>query len=169
MICKFCGAELADGTDVCPECGGVLSEFDTVVLESVPEKKPSKAGKVLGIVSFVLGLLSFLGGIVTCVAGVGGSLIGSLCSLGCCGSFLGLPTGILAAIFAIAGLVCGIVGVVLLAKKGGKKILAVLGIVFSVLGFLGVVLSVVLTLGAGALTVVGSVFMALLGGAAESL
>ena len=58
MICKFCGVELADGTDVCPECGGVLSEFDTVVLEisyntmAVDQKDSTSSGDQLTIARF---------------------------------------------------------------------------------------------------------------------
>lgn len=75
MICKHCGAEIADGKKFCGECGAPV-EVHTVIVRDTPrpnkEEENSKARTVmiLGIVGFAVGYLySAIAGIVLCAIG----------------------------------------------------------------------------------------------------
>lgn len=77
MICKNCGAEVADETKFCQNCGAMIEAepvpAEAPVYEAVPVEQPAGPGLVWGILGLAFGctaILSFLG-IIFSAIGVG--------------------------------------------------------------------------------------------------
>ena len=64
MYCKYCGQELAEGEDFCPNCGKKVNEDNLpVVVEEKVEKKTEKVSfgwAVLGFFFPIVGLILFI-------------------------------------------------------------------------------------------------------------
>lgn len=118
MFCPICGKDCAENTAFCDNCGNPLNRPAPVIPSQDPHasaQAPTQPigelpGKTMGIIGMILGILSILGG--------------------CCLFFVSIPCSvagiILSAIsmkrakevsrrnnFALAGLICSIVGLVL--------------------------------------------------------
>ena len=140
MICKYCGADIPEGTSFCTSCGAaveaetapktasetVAATPEVVVTESVtePETNP-KAGKTLGIVSLVLGIFSVVSGIP-----------GAFCCA-CLGSFGSIIT-------SIVGIVLGILSKNKAKAGGAKSTLATVGIILSIIALVGIFAGILL-------------------------
>lgn len=71
MFCQKCGAEMPDGSKVCPQCGEAQGAAAPVKVEPAPKAKGETAKLVIGIISIVLFLIIAL---QSCVAGFGNAL-----------------------------------------------------------------------------------------------
>lgn len=73
MICKNCGAEVADETKFCQNCGAMMESEPAPVYEAAPAEAPAGPGLVWGILGLAFGctaILSFLG-IIFSAIGIG--------------------------------------------------------------------------------------------------
>ena len=141
MICKYCGADIAEGSAFCTSCGAAVeaetapetapetvevAAEEVVVTESTAApQKASKTAMILGIVSLVCSLLAPIGS----------------CGYCCCGA-----PGLL---LWIGSIVTAIISFVQAKKNGQKKSgLAIAGLIvsvaFAVLAAIGTVIYVAL-------------------------
>lgn len=126
VYCKNCGAEVPT-EDICPKCG-TLVEGEVEVVQEVVEQIPVKdPGKVLGIVSLILGIVSIVGNCCTCIPVISWIVA------------FALP------IFAIVGLILGIVGMKKSKKAGFKNTFAIIGLIISIVGIIIAIVSIVLS------------------------
>ena len=125
MYCKNCGNNVADGLTRCDVCGAEMTVNETSYEETAIDTAPAKnPGKVLGIIALVVSILS----VVTVF----------ICNGAC--------TFFIPAIFAIAGIILGIVGMVVSKKAGYKNGLALFGLILSIIGLILIPISVLLNL-----------------------
>ena len=75
MICKHCGAEIADGKKFCGDCGAPVEVHTVIVRDTPPTNKAEENGRartvmIFGIVGFAVGYLySAIAGIILCAIG----------------------------------------------------------------------------------------------------
>ena len=126
MVCKNCNSELAEGANVCPNCGTPVEKTEAPVYDASqnfsntsepayysPDNVPAP-GKTQGIVALILGIISIV--------------------LSCCIPYISAP-------LSIAGIVVGIIGLKKAKLVGEKNTLALIGTIISVVGLLiGIVL-----------------------------
>ena len=108
MICSNCGNEFYEGS-VCPVCGQAVEEI-------APETVTTDPGKTLGIIALVLGIVSLVLGTV-------------------CNCFFGCLGGLVPAAIAIAGIVCGALGMKKSKEAGFSNKLALVGLILSIATF----------------------------------
>lgn len=110
MFCMKCGAQLADGSVVCPYCGQSLA--------AQADKRPYEPllGMILGIAAAVFAFVIYFCGIFSSIFGSGISWL----------------LYVLVGLLAVAALVFSILGLKTSIRTGGRKYVA--GIVFSSVG-----------------------------------
>ena len=128
MVCKNCGSEVVSGANVCPNCGTPIANEQPPVQNINENPAPNfypnapapVPGKTLGIVSLILSIVSVV--------------------FACCYGF-----GI---IFAIAGVICGILGMKQAKQVGEKNTLAMVGAIISgVFILINIIVLVVMIIG----------------------
>lgn len=117
MFCEKCGTEVAEGINVCPNCGTLVEEpaqpnvpqpaysapaqpYEPQPVNGAPAEKPATPGKGLAIAGMILGIISLL--CFPAVTGTLGIIFGAVAKSKGCKSGM-----------ATAGIVCGVIGIAL--------------------------------------------------------
>ena len=146
MFCSHCGAQIADGSQFCPNCGKTMTQgsgadgaqngapidFTQNYSADPMAGVNNEEGKPLAIASLVLGIIA----VVCCFTGIG----------------------------SIVAIICGIIGIVLAGKSKNRGYFGGMRTAGFVLSIIGLVLGVLIFILVIAAMVIAGSFMTSLGG-----